>query len=335
MRTQLVFALSSVLMTAVGSAQLQFDALEDRLPRHSAVPEGKTLVDVDLDGDLDIVVAEWGRELLWINQGGGAFVDETLQRLPNTITQTKQVAAGDVDGDGDPDLVAANDGVNDLYLNDGTGVFTLSPLPGSVSSVGVVLGDVDADGDLDLVFANAEFLGSQNTLLLNDGTGGFTDVTAHLMPVDADISQKVAMVDVDGDGDRDLVFANRRGPYGGGQNRLYLNDGNGTFTDGTKGRMPVDTDRTTDVVAADVDGDGGPGLGPRWLGAEPAVSQRRDGDVYGHDRPQHAGREDWQHGHGGGRSQWRWRSRSRHGFLSARGRQLQQGLPQQRQRVLR
>jgi len=87
----------------------------------------------------------------------------------------------------------------------------------------VVLDDVDRDSDL--VFANFGPAG-QNRLYRNAGNGAFTDVTATRMPQLNDVTRAVALEDVDRDGDHDLVFGND-----GQQNRLYLNDGTGTFVD--------------------------------------------------------------------------------------------------------
>ena len=82
----------------------------------------------------------------------------------------------------------------------------------------------------------------------------FDELGNQHLPPDSDSTYAVALGDVDGDGDLDLVFGNGR------QNRLYLNAGAGTFTDTTAARMPLDSDRTAVVALGDVDGDGWAGI---------------------------------------------------------------------------
>jgi hypothetical protein len=77
--------------------------------------------------------------------------------------------------------------------------------------------------------------GVQNTLLINNGTGVFSDASANL-PIDDDVSMDAAMADVDLDGDLDIVWANALG-----QNRLSLNNGLGVFGDGTDLNQLVST----------------------------------------------------------------------------------------------
>ena len=94
----------------------------------------------------------------------------------------------------------------------------------------MVLGDLEGDGDLDAVTAH-QLEGTY--AWINDGLGGF-EVVGPLLRSDGDLS--VAIGDVDGDGDLDLVV-------GADQDRLYLNDGSGTFTEAAAGAI-TDTAHT-------------------------------------------------------------------------------------------
>ncbi|NOX66208.1 MAG: hypothetical protein GXO85_10580, partial [Chlorobi bacterium] len=82
-----------------------------------------TLGDVDSDGDLDMVVANYNLgNQIYSNNGAGFFTDST-QSLGTY--NSLDVALGDVDGDGDQDMVVANDNQgNRVYTNNGTGTFT-------------------------------------------------------------------------------------------------------------------------------------------------------------------------------------------------------------------
>jgi len=219
-----------------------------QIPEDSDYTESVALGDVDGDGDLDAFLGRYGQNGLYLNDGSGVFTDATSQ-IPTDSHWTLSVSLGDVDGDGDLDAFLGNR----LYLNDGNGLFTdaTSQIPAdSDDTFAVALGDVDGDGDLDA------FLGKwgQNRLYLNDGGGVFTDATSQI-PTDSDETSAVALGDLDGDGDLDAFLGNGDWDHGQ-QNRLYMNDGNGTFNDATAQVLPLDEDSTWAVGLGDVDGDG-------------------------------------------------------------------------------
>jgi hypothetical protein len=230
------------------------DVTVTNFPANSYLSWGVALGDVDGDGDLDAIFANTNQNELYLNDGSGVFSDASLTNLPGDDDDTRDVALGDMDNDKDLDIVLANRfGRNRLYVNDGSGFFRDAP-PASFSAGGgntrgVALGDVDGDKDLDIVFAVKD---AQNRLHLNDGFGVFIDVTDTHLPSDRDNSRSIALGDVDGDNDLDIVFANRLDS----QSRLYLNDSSGVFTDATLTNLPIARDWSDGVALCDIDGDG-------------------------------------------------------------------------------
>ncbi|HZN56583.1 MAG TPA: CRTAC1 family protein [Planctomycetota bacterium] len=200
-------------------------------------------------------------------------------------------AAGDYDGDGDPDLFLctgyaildnyqeeANEYSNALWQNDGKGRFTdvtdAAGLRKSGWSNGAVFGDYDGDGDLDLFVA----CHGPNLLYRNDGNGKFQEV-GHAAGVDDDgWGAGGSFADLDGDGDLDLYVTNyahfdiaeQKGKvdwfdkgvlqfpqyFEPQDNKLYLNNGDGTFRDATRDAHAEGSGRSLGVVATDVDNDG-------------------------------------------------------------------------------
>ena len=210
-------------------------------------------LDIDNDGDLDVLVAvEFSANRLFVNDGTGVLKEESW-RLPRAVHDSEDIAAADFDGDGDLDVVVVSedDETNEHYINQGTGVFLeaghLLPVRGISNAVEAL--DVNLDGAPDLIIGNR----GQNFVLVNDGAGRFRDETATRLPVQGETTQDIAVGDVDGDGDADLVFANEEG-----LDRLVLNDGAGRFVPAPEGHLPSPPTATDsrDVELADVDGDG-------------------------------------------------------------------------------
>jgi len=210
-------------------------------------------VDVDGDGDLDVVIAnEYRPNILLLNDRVGHFTNVSAQRLPQANHDSEDVGIGDLDGDGDPDImiVSEDDQVNELYLNNGEGFFTEAGerLPVMGISNAVFVADIDIDGDQDILIGN----NGQNVILINNGNAFFTDETAQRLPVVSDVTQDIELGDVDGDGDLDLLVGNEDG------NRLLLNHGDGFFVDASEERLPPSqaAEETREADFGDVDGDG-------------------------------------------------------------------------------
>jgi hypothetical protein len=201
---------------------------------------GTTAADYDGDGDLDLhFTSMMELDQLFRNDGMLTFTDVTAEAgMLGAVGSGTGAAWSDFDGDGDIDLYVPNfthtDGdetPNHLWRNNGDGTFT-----DVAQDLGVddpyltwqaIWFDYDADGDPDLYLSNDRggTISLSNRLFRNDG-GVFTEVSDE-SGADAEISSMgVAVGDIDSNGHLDLYCTNR--PPG---NPLFLNNGDGTFTD--------------------------------------------------------------------------------------------------------
>lgn len=149
-------------------------------------------------------------------------------------------AWGDYNNDGWLDLyVTGNQAENVLYRNDQDGTFSPSPFSATVSlpqtlSGGAIWADYDNDGWQDLYVLTK----GANRLFHNDSGEGFTDVTGTAGVGDTGTGESAAWGDYDNDGFLDLYVVNwtclpNCDPidFAQHQDRLYHNNGDGTFTD--------------------------------------------------------------------------------------------------------
>lgn len=183
------------------------------------------------------------------------------------------VGLADLDNNGALDIIALGDptGAIRIWENDGNGMFTdrtinpaLNPLIPARRYSGVSAADYDNDGDLDLYLTA---WGQPDVLLRNNGNWSFSNVTAHAGLGDPGAGCGVSWVDFNGDGWLDIYVSNRTGTFFAGaghaleDNRLYRNNGDGTFTD-VAFRIGVDAPGLLSFQGSffDYNGDGRPDL---------------------------------------------------------------------------
>ncbi len=231
------------------------------------------IADLDVDGDLDLAIASDGGPLVILrNDGYGNFVEadpwgvKSQFPLLKPIFAARDLAAADFDMDGCPDLfMATGAGVPDRFFAGDCQlrfVEKAQDVLGGVDtdSAVIAVGDLDGDGGPDLVVANtladAGEVG-QNRIYLNDwrSGGSFRDPAAGFVPPGFDeATASVAMADVDGDGDTDLIVGNTWAADGA--NLRLLLQVPGRLWEAPDGQLPSPADPVSHVAAGDIDMDG-------------------------------------------------------------------------------
>lgn len=251
-------------------------------------------VDFDGDGWLDLVlITEIGDyNMVFLNDGTGHFLHGW--RFGLVGDNGRSLTLPDLDRDGRPDVVVVNRGQpNRAYRNVGPdGLehwFDFGDEGGA--TVAVASADLNGDGWPDVV--SADWSGSSRGVhvWLNDGAGHLVRDTTW-----GRLDESVFAIDagdIDGDGDIDLAIAvGQRNPgdpaaegfesdawEDGGQDHILLNDGRGRFPRWID--IGTETDRSTAIRLADLDGDGD---------LDVAVGYRRGEGFYSYEGP---GREFW------------------------------------------
>jgi enediyne biosynthesis protein E4 len=243
---------------------------------------GAAAGDFDNDGWPDLFITRyWDSPFLYRNNHDGTFSDVTSTAFSAGLPGPNSGGASwaDIDNDGDLDLHVSNvfnSTGNQLYINDGSGHFDDqinargAQLGGlNVASTSASFGDYDNDGYLDMYVTEWRGLSGytqnppQARLLRNRGAaqpGHFDDVTAASgaamgplsgLQVYQSNSFTPRFVDFDRDGNQDIVITSDFGT-----SKLFWNDGDGTFTDGTSAIASHDGISDMGLAIGDYDGDG-------------------------------------------------------------------------------
>lgn len=251
---------------------LEADELTEDLPRRSGLP----LAVIDMNNDLldDVVLLEKGVDLYIAYQNGqnGGYSQEFIM----TVGENPQwsMVVGDIDKNGWNDVIIAGayDHLKVLYQDSGTFTFSEMRRP-DLFAQAMNLVDINGDGWLDLFVCNDigynEVFWNLSGTLQKDKSDLFQDLSVD----DAKGNYGSEWVDVDGDGDQDLhvskCYAGSADPdHPARVNRLYINQGDGTFLEEGKERglangaqswtghwTDIDTDGDFDILVTNHDRD--------------------------------------------------------------------------------
>ena len=229
--------------------------------------------DIDNDGDLDLIVGQWGGQLqLYVNESG-LFSDQTLARgifNPRAPAPTDpwQSVMHDFNGDGWIDIYTSVDfAPNHLWMNQGDGTFVdeaaSSGTDFAFNDMGVTVSDYDNDGDSDIYVTNIFEEGKRNLLLRNDSENGiaqFTETSIAAGVADTGFGWGTTFLDADNDTLLDLAVTN--GWFNGvgfrDFSRMFLQNENapGTFLDISESSGFHDEFFGSCLVSADINRDG-------------------------------------------------------------------------------
>jgi hypothetical protein len=232
---------------------------------------GLMFADIDDDGLPDLyatlLLQNTGTrvDLFHRNLGGNVFAEEAaLRGIADLDGGSHGSVWADLDNDGDFDLVNGSTWdvqgtfgfpvANNVYRND-AGFFT-DVTPAAIASNpretrGITAYDMDADGDLDLFGVPGSQTPGGNEAYENDGGLQFSAYVGGGDLTSAIAMQGLTDTDYDGDGDIDILSANRGGAFA-----ILQNDGNGVFTQITPSSIGFSDNAGDGITTADVDNDG-------------------------------------------------------------------------------
>ena len=210
-------------------------------------PQSIVAIDVNRDGNLDLVIGVGTQMWVLLGNGNGTF----KPAIPVTSAGSVSFALGYFDSDANPDLasygsisVRVQKGVGDGTFLPGTDYPISFPVQESMASIAV--GDFNGDGKSDIVVGTMGQTNGHLAVLFGNGDGTFSGPKTNLTAL---TPSTLAVGDFNSDGKRDVAA----GDYDTGTVTIFLGNGDGTFVSGAV--YFVGTNLTS-ITVADFNSDG-------------------------------------------------------------------------------
>ena len=216
---------SSAAVVLLGNGDGTFQAAQSIGSGNNSGNYNPVLVDVNRDGNLDVLIPEYDNQTVALYLGNGDGTFQPRQAVANLNNYEDFVlGVGDFNADGYVDMVVGSWGSNTyVILGNGDGTFQS---PQSLTSPGycwiAVTGDFNNDGKLDFACGNIE--GTTNGLYLGNGDGTFQ---SYLTFGDGFYAYAMTTGDINADGKLDIITQGSSGENGGVN--VFLGNGDGTF----------------------------------------------------------------------------------------------------------
>ena len=245
----LVVALVAIGLNASSAAPASAPPSFDRDVQRITLPTGKApgpvaFGDFNRDGRTDIAVGntEDATVTIYLNQGGGKFVQAAGSPFATAGGGTPDIGVGDFNNDGIADLAIPNHGTKHVTILLGKGDGSFAPSVASPITVesrphphGIALGDFNHDGNPD--FAIDSWAEDKIEVFFGDGRGGFR-TPGTMFAVGRHPYERLRAGDFNGDGNADIVTTN----FEGANVTVLLGDGHGGFHEAPGSPFPTADD---------------------------------------------------------------------------------------------
>jgi len=247
MKIKLLLTLIIGFLSVATTSAVEIDWDEHEIDYHYIETQSAYAVDLDDDGDVDVLVA--GNEVFvgdiiswWENDGNENFTNHTIAWDFDGVSS---VYAIDLDDDGDVDVLGTASIADDItwWENDGNQNFTEHTINGNFDGASCVYAiDLDSDNDMDVL--GTAFDGDDITWWENKGN----EIMEHTIDGSFAGASSVYAIDLDSDNDVDVLGA----ASGANDITWWENDGNQNFAEHT---IDGDFNGAISVYAIDLDGD--------------------------------------------------------------------------------